>query len=520
MKTKSKQKSKKVSFGKRSFSPRLFIFLMLFAGLGAFLLIKSFAATDSLLLAKHLVTGSSVNSSVIKDDTGSGKKDTDVVQIANPAGTTNGKAVLRDPSILLDSGQYRACLSMLAVTGTINVTLDITDATAGAPGTTVGTVSGTIPKGTSYTSNLCVNFTYATGSRISGAIVSNKTDGGTMRVGAVVINRTGGGGSCVTNAGTNRFAVNTANGFEDLPADKIIYEDTAVPNNRVYDAGSSVWRYDQLNADGNGSQLYAIKLWKGSDVCWSGGRVRSITADTANSDWQAWHDLNGFRIGGMKNFKFEGVYVRNFGDLINVSDNNGTLSDNVSVNGSILRHSHDDCIQNDKFAGMLVKDSLLDGCYSGLSARMSDADVKAGTINGSGKTFKVQDSLIWLQPMSPVFKGTNPGNGAWFKWENVAVSRGMKLSLSNVTLMARQDANHQSLGNEAGSLLSSCDRLTILWTGSGTFPGKSSWLSSGCTNLTILEGQAAKDEWIRRVDAWYNAHTQFNDLKQANSVYF
>ena len=323
-------------------------------------------------------------------------------------------------------------------------------------------------------------------------------------------------GSCLTNAGANIFKVNTANGFLDYPPSGSIYDNTNVPNSRVFDATNTTWHYSLLNPNGDGSQLYSIKLWKGSGVCWAGGRVISTLADSANADWQAWHDLNGFRIGGMNNFRFENLYVSSFGDLINISDNSGILSDNVTITDTLFRHSHDDCIQNDKMASLKLVNSFLDGCYSGISARFSSSDESAGVINGSNDLLEVENTLIWMKPISPVYKGTNPGHGGFFKWENIVVDRGMKLSLKGVTLMARQDANHQSLGNEAGALLATCQNVTIIWLGSGAYPG-TGW-PAGC--VTVVTGQAGKDLWLQKVNAWYSAHPAFADLKPADTSYF
>lgn len=330
-------------------------------------------------------------------------------------------------------------------------------------------------------------------------------------------------GSCLTNAGSNRYAVTTANGFKDNPGESLtsrIYEDTHVPNNRKYDATGTTWHYNALT-DASKS-AYGISLWEGSDVCWSGGRIIHTKPDNSTSNWEVWKRVNGFRFGGMKNLRVENLYIANFGDILNISDGSSEQkSDDVTIEDSLIRHSHDDCIQNDKFATAYLKDSLLDGCYSGISARMSSSDLSAGKVNGSSDTFYVQDSMIWMEPMTPVYKGTSPGHGGWFKWENEDLSRGMKLSLDNVTLMARQNANHQSLGNEAGNLLTHCNNVTILWAGDGDFPGRSSWQSAGCTNLKIVnKSDGAQAQWISKVNAWYAAHTQFADLKHPDSYYW
>lgn len=314
---------------------------------------------------------------------------------------------------------------------------------------------------------------------------------------------------------TNVIKATTANGFRDLPSSGSIYSNRSTSANLRVDASGTTWRYGLINKS-DASQIYGVMLDGGDGVCWSGGRIVATSIDKDNPIWETWHDLNGFRIGGIKNFIFENLYIRNFGDLLNISDGNGKISDGFVIRDSLLRHAHDDCLQNDKMASGKIINSFLDGCYSGISARMSSSDASGSTINGSGKLLEIENTLMWMQPMTPVYKGTNPGHGGFFKWENDILSRAMNLSLKNVVLMARQGANHQSLGNEAGSKLTRCENVTIIWLGSGSFPG-TGW-PSGC--VTVVTGTAGRNLWLQKTAEWYASHPQFADLKPADDYYF
>lgn len=325
--------------------------------------------------------------------------------------------------------------------------------------------------------------------------------------------------SCLSNAGSNAYKTTPANGFIDNPtnAQANIYNNTNVPNGRVFDGTGTTYSYGLINS-ADAAQIYGIRIWQGSGVCWSGGRVIGTGLDAQHPIWETWHDLNGLRIGGMPGFTLENFYMRNFGDNINISDgSNGQLTQNFTIRDTLLRHSHDDCIQNDKLAGGKLVNSFLDGCYSGISARLSSSDLSSGVLNGSTNTFEVSNTLIWMQPISPVYKGANPGHGGFFKWENAAPSRGLKLSLSNVVLMARQLPNHQALGIESGTVMPVCQNVIIIWLGSGSFPDASSF-PSGCA--TVVTGEAGRLLWLQKVNEWYAAHPQFADLKQPDSYYF
>lgn len=356
----------------------------------------------------------------------------------------------------------------------------------------------------------------------SGAVLSPAriiADNSASGAGAVMFGQsTSSSSNCLENAGSNIFATSPANGFINNPtwAQESIYIDQAVPDNRVFNATGYSYYYGLINA-ADASQIYGVRLRQGTNVCWSGGRIISTSVDAEHPIWETWHDLNGFRFGGMPNLIIENLYVRNFGDNINISDNDGDISQNWTIRDTLLRHSHDDCIQNDKLASGKLINSFLDGCYSGISARMSSSDASGSTVDGSNNTLEIENTLLWLQPTTPVYKGDDPGHGSFFKLENDQMARGMKLSLKNVTLMAMQDSHNTTIGITEGTIVPVCQNVTIVWLGTGSFPASSTF-PPGC--ITVKTGEAGKQYWLQKVNEWYAAHPQFLDLKQLDDYYF
>ncbi len=325
-------------------------------------------------------------------------------------------------------------------------------------------------------------------------------------------------GSCLQRTGVT-VKTPSQMGFKDNPTSGSIYAGS-ISSNFVLNGTGTKLTYPQIVPDVNSAQIYGFNLTGGNNVCWTGGRVVGTVKDSSigADEWERWHDLNGFRLGGATNWTFENFYIRNFGDLVNISDNSGTPSNNVTSQDSLFQHSHDDCIQNDKWASVTVKNMFFDGCYSGISTRASGDP----GYNASANVVRIEDSLMWLEPESPTYKNKSQfGHSGFFKWEKDRPDIAPSLYLKNVTLMARKTSNDQSVGTDAAKgKITHCENVTIIWAGSGDYPERASWDGIGCTGLNIITGASAQSAWLAKVNAWYAAHTQFADLKHPDSYYW
>ncbi|MGZ6005144.1 MAG: hypothetical protein ACXWLH_03250 [Candidatus Saccharimonadales bacterium] len=335
-------------------------------------------------------------------------------------------------------------------------------------------------------------------------------------------------GACLSS-GNPIFKATTANGFIDYPTrtsgnpQAEIYGGS-IPNNRVIDATGTTWHENTISPDGVAvsDNVYALKPGVGTNVCFSGGSFIDTTADTAVTDWQQTHDLYGFYTQGLINPIFENLYLHGFGDEFSLHHSGSTRTDNFLIRGNLVQHSRDDCVEDDDQSSGRITDTFFDGCYNFFSSKDS-----SGAWDSGGRTVTIDNSLVWLEPEKPTYKHKTPepGTSGFFKIatsDQVATggySDPVNINLSNLVLMARQPTTDVGLGVDdlnSGNHLKTCTNVTIIWLGSGSFPG-TGWPSS-C--LTVVTGQAGKDLWISKVNAWYAAHPQFTQYRHSDGVYY
>jgi hypothetical protein len=195
------------------------------------------------------------------------------------------------------------------------------------------------------------------------------------------------------------------------------YKNLEVPAHTTFDASTASWA---------GVSDYPIRLSGGAGVCWHGGEISGSYPDT--DSWDRMHDTAAFTVT-LPEFIGTGIRVHNYGDGVNIVDH----AEDFTFRELHLTYIRDDCIENDRLHSGLVEDSLLDGCYTALSARPNPNDSES---DGDGDLWTIRRSLIRLQPMPTVYKGDAPGHGRFFKWDNDG--RGPSLELHDNVFRADQ----------------------------------------------------------------------------------
>ena len=221
-------------------------------------------------------------------------------------------------------------------------------------------------------------------------------------------------------------------------------------------------------------------------MCWNGGSVVGTYPDT--TPWDTFHSTGAFNVANPDSI-IENLTVHNYGDGIRLRDG----ATHWTIRAARESYLHDDCIENDRLSTGTVTDSLLDGCYVGMSARPSSSDT---TSDGRTHTMTVEGSLVRLQPMPTVYKGPAPGHGGFFKWDD-DTGRSPKLSLHDNVFRADQLPNHGSLGLPVGYDVS-CSGNVIVWLGAGEFPAAASWKAQ-CPDTVIVTDRAV---WDVAVTGW------------------
>jgi hypothetical protein len=207
---------------------------------------------------------------------------------------------------------------------------------------------------------------------------------------------------------------------------------------------------------------YPVLVGGGAGWCWSGGRIEGLWDD--QTTWADMHGRTAFEDYGGANTVLEGLRLKNYGDGLAIR----ITADDWMLRRSHFVHMRDDCIENDYERGGLVDDVFFEGCYSGFSARPSDA--KLGAYSGANHVWTIQSSLVWLEPMAQPYKGTPPNTSGFFKWDKSTYDSSPRLVLRNNVFRADMvPADGTLCLAPPGKLVESTNNV-IVWLGPGAYP--------------------------------------------------
>jgi hypothetical protein len=234
-----------------------------------------------------------------------------------------------------------------------------------------------------------------------------------------------------------------------------------VAGGKTYDMrGVTIDGYPNINH-------YPFLLGKGTPgraTCVIGGTVRG--QQSRNHTWQVVkRTLDG-----------DGLNFKSYGGIIdgvridNVEDGIATIGGDpggIAIRNTYMTYVRDDCLENDGVVALVVQDSLLDGCYMGLSERPS-GDPPPAPANERTVLSRV---LLRIQPM-PYDKAEATcgrdglGTGGFFKWSALA----NKLVVKDTILLAeRVAARCRTPMNFPPGIY---QNVTLIWLGPGDYPGK------------------------------------------------
>jgi len=222
------------------------------------------------------------------------------------------------------------------------------------------------------------------------------------------------------------------------------------------------------------SALYPISV--GSDraarrFCLIGGRVtgqqdRGLTWDQVKERY----DGAGALIAATGGYLVDGLRVDNVEDGIDPRGTDGRFpkdGDGFVLRNLYFRYIRDDCVENDDVAGGMIEDSLFDGCNTGISERPGDGSPQLAHPAPANETLVLRRVLLRLQAM-PGPRGhpaTVVGHGELFKWSDVA----NRMRIEDSIFLVETMPNGGSADFPAGTV---ARNVTVVWLGSGPFPGK------------------------------------------------
>lgn len=163
----------------------ILVFVIVFGGLGVYLLIRSMASTGLAFTYQNFVVGNSAGATVITETGANSKRNSRVVQLT-PGATT--KAMFQAPTQTISSGIYKVCLNSLVPSGTAQGNITITAVQASAM--TTSTKAYSRSASSNYSLSPCVTGLEVKTTTAMQAIITN-TGSGNLRIGSVVFSRTG-----------------------------------------------------------------------------------------------------------------------------------------------------------------------------------------------------------------------------------------------------------------------------------------------------------------------------------------
>ena len=246
--------------------------------------------------------------------------------------------------------------------------------------------------------------------------------------------------------------------------------------------------------------LYPVSIGKDTTpryLCVVGGTVlgeqaRDLTWDEVKEGYSG----SGLRVGGNRPYVVDGLRVDNVADGIRprgTEDRYPKDGDGFTIRNTYLTYIRDDCVENDDIAGGVIRDSLFDGCYTGISERPTSTSPQWDHPAPAGETLLVDHLLLRLQAMPGVRGSNDPavlGHGQLFKWSEVANHLVVRNSVFYVETVPNSDS---AFPFPAGATV---ENVTIVWGADAPFE----WdLPQGATLTTdVSVWERARAEWLDR----------------------
>jgi hypothetical protein len=208
------------------------------------------------------------------------------------------------------------------------------------------------------------------------------------------------------------------------------------------------------------------KYGPGDATCVVGGEILG-----QQSRALSWHTMKQELDGDGLNFRSQGGIVDGI-RIDNVEDGIATMGGDpvgITIRNAYLSYVRDDCIENDAIVNVTVHDSLLDGCFNGVSERRGGSPPAPPP----GEALTLDGVLIRLRPMPyDRTRAQCQGNAAdglgssgFFKWSGYA---NRPVVRDTVLLAERGSVNCGASMRLPDGVY---EDVTLVWLGRGDYPG-------------------------------------------------
>jgi hypothetical protein len=248
------------------------------------------------------------------------------------------------------------------------------------------------------------------------------------------------------------------------------------------------------------------------NACFRGGRV--IGDISLTGDLQVWASNGGYcnsaaiemKNAASTNQKIEAIRVDRAWDAFRVGGASCARipgSCHNLIQGVWASNVRDDCVEDDTLGGLVVKDSLFDGCFSGVSADPGGC-TKCPASHQDTDTIMLDGVLLRLQgfPYTYMGKFTMHHVGPF----KIHGSLGPRLVVNDsVIAFEYYDPTRYDRWSTGWKKIKSCRNNQLLWLPDAPFPPSPNFpMPPGC--FTIRTGAAARAVWNEARSAWIAQH--------------
>ena len=230
----------------------------------------------------------------------------------------------------------------------------------------------------------------------------------------------------------------------------------------------------------------------GANACWHGGEF--LGQWTPSTPWTTMIKTFAILVDTGTNVTVEDFSMFDFGNGVSLQLN----APHYTVRSAYYIYDRDGCVENDYRLSGTIDDVYME-CYDPI------ADAGGFPAIGPNNLVTMKNSVVHVQPMDGVFKGSSPGTVGIFEWGTPSDTLSPQLALYNNVFRVDQNSVEKYLAPPPGKLVD-CSNNVMVWLGVGPFPEPLPLTFNGRPCYTVMTGQAGLDYWNAAVAQWRADH--------------
>jgi len=266
---------------------------------------------------------------------------------------------------------------------------------------------------------------------------------------------------------------------------------TGLHTTEYHNAGLANTKVDASTAQFMTGTNYPVRI-SGANACWHGGEY--IGQLPPSTSWPTMIKTFAILVDTGTNVTVEDFSMFDYGNGVSLQQN----APNYTVRSAYYIYDRDGCVENDYRLSGTIDDVYME-CYDPI------ADAGGFPVSGSSHLVTLKNSLVHVQPMDGVFKGSIPGTVGIFEWGTPSDTASPHLALFNNVFRVDQNSSEPYLAPPPGKLVD-CANNVMVWLGTGPFPEPLPLTFNGRTCYTLMTGQAGLDYWNAAVAQWKADH--------------